>query len=85
VVFGSIYIYNLYAVKYSSKYRETDRAEEIRKGGIAENAECQENLSSCHFGHARHRFGSPALIVTSPYRRDERSERRLIEEWVLLY
>ena len=25
------------------------------------NAECQGNLSACHFGHARHRFAIPVV------------------------
>ena len=33
----------------------------LKKNGTAVKAVCQGNLSACHFGHAYHRFASPAL------------------------
>jgi len=39
---------------------DVGRSQEI-KNGIALNAECQRNLSACHFVQAWHKFVSSAL------------------------
>ena len=52
---------------YCSQYRDAGRGKEIKKKTRRKRAKvkvaCQANLSERHFGHACHRFVSPALVA----------------------
>jgi len=57
---------------FTIQRRWSGTRKETKKGGgggegAAVNAACQGNLSSCHFGHACHRFVSPALGCVVSY------------------